>query len=335
MQEQQRGVSPVVAVILLVAVTVALSAVIGGFALNLGQQTTDSSVQRTSVQTTANETHVSVTVITGEADELHLLVNGSEVASKNNVSPGTSLTAEVDANDDLSVVAVADGDSQVISSDNPVVVASGSTAAAPTDGLVARYPFDKNLSDVVAGNDAINYTSLGYDPRSDGYAKRFDGSDDYLVVSDTSALNVGTGSYTFSAYVKLNTLPSVQGNVSDIWHKRKGISDNEWWLFIDNNDRVRQWYPEVSNGTTGSSLEADKWYHIVFVRNGSSHQIFINGSLDAEKSFSPAQVNSTSDANIGRHVSDARYLDGAVGDVRLYNRALNKSEIQDLYDATK
>lgn len=78
-QSNNRAVSPVVAVVLLVAVSVGMSAVIGTFALDLGQSATGDAAGSTSsgVKTSQTNDSVSVTVVTSD-EPLYYTVNGSD-----------------------------------------------------------------------------------------------------------------------------------------------------------------------------------------------------------------------------------------------------------------
>ncbi|EKD25486.1 MAG: hypothetical protein ACD_80C00046G0013 [uncultured bacterium (gcode 4)] len=89
----------------------------------------------------------------------------------------------------------------------------------------------------------------------------------------------------------------------------------------------------ITNGST--TLQAGKRYHIVWVFNSStSKRLYVNGILDATQTTSVSFSTSTSNRmTIGRmgDSSPDRYLNGAVDEVRVYDKALSQTEIDSLY----
>jgi hypothetical protein len=78
------------------------------------------------------------------------------------------------------------------------------------------------------------------------------------------------------------------------------------------------------------------WYHVAGVYNASAQtlDIYVNGVLDngTLRGIIPAsQLNAAVNVNIGRRTSlyGGFYFNGVIDDLRIYNRALSQSEIQD------
>lgn len=114
------AVSPVVGVILLVAITVILSATIGMFVLNLGDTTPDHSTAGVTISETENGATVQV-VSMGSTNELTVLVDGTEEATLSTVGDSVSVPAG-----EVTVIAANGGEGTVISSET--VSTSGTTA---------------------------------------------------------------------------------------------------------------------------------------------------------------------------------------------------------------
>jgi hypothetical protein len=78
---------------------------------------------------------------------------------------------------------------------------------------------------------------------------------------------------------------------------------------------------------------ANVWQHVCGVMAGSARRIYVDGSLSA--STSGAVTTSYTNANtasIGNWSNGTNYLmNGAIDDVRVYNRALSSAEISELY----
>jgi len=110
--EDDDAVSPVIGVILMVAITVILAAVIGTFVLGLGDQVSDSAPQATFNFDFANSSEVSITHDGGDSikdSSLSVLVAGTTVyegdgstggsANIQSATPCDSQTADFDASD--------------------------------------------------------------------------------------------------------------------------------------------------------------------------------------------------------------------------------------------
>ncbi|ERG90980.1 MAG: archaeal flagellin N-terminal-like domain protein [Haloquadratum walsbyi J07HQW1] len=83
-RSDERGVSPVIGVILMIAITVLLATVVGGFVLNFGDQLSDTAPQATLSFTYINDTTVSIRHSNGDAiDPKQLaLVSNTEFAAQ-------------------------------------------------------------------------------------------------------------------------------------------------------------------------------------------------------------------------------------------------------------
>ena len=63
--------------------------------------------------------------------------------------------------------------------------------------------------------------------------------------------------------------------------------------------------------------------------------LYVNGEHKGERSIEGAPYNGTGKTWTGLEPGQNRPLDGDLGDLRIYDRALDESEIEDLYDDTK
>ena len=106
------------------------------------------------------------------------------------------------------------------------------------------------------------------------YSCEFDGTDDYMSIGDTSAIDSATV-LSFSIWCKID---SVSGNgylfaagtstTNGIW--LVPYSDGNMYFVARNG---ASGYIYVSNPSTGS------WHHILAVFNGSSPKLYLNGNL--------------------------------------------------------
>ena len=99
--EDERAVSPVIGVILMVAITVILAAVIAAFVLDIGPgDSTLSAAADVSVEgDESDEIHVEITSGGGELDGVVLVDDGGDIVEVNEEDANTGATIEFDAND--------------------------------------------------------------------------------------------------------------------------------------------------------------------------------------------------------------------------------------------
>ncbi len=167
-----------------------------------------------------------------------------------------------------------------------------------------------------------------------GQALSFDGTNDLLVVNNSSSLSVTN--YTASFWIKSPTAPwttikhpinlentngSVQSTFNFSWHHDNSAFRQACAAYI-----VGTWY----GAKLTSSLLANTWYHIACTYNGSSIKAYLNGSLEATTSASGG-VASAGKLYIG--TGPSTWFNGSLDEVRIYNRALSSDEVASLYNA--
>ena len=130
-----------------------------------------------------------------------------------------------------------------------------------------KLDFSDNSSNAALGTDSSgNGTTL---PCVD-----FDGTGDYLSFANHADFALGTGDFTVECFVN----PTNNVNYRSILENRGSVSDgNGFTLAIDASDKIYIY----SNGflvqsATGAVTE-NKWYHVAYVRNGSTHALYLDG----------------------------------------------------------
>ena len=187
-------------------------------------------------------------------------------------------------------------------------------------------------------------TSTFYTLGKIGQAFKFDGVDDSVNMGNV--LNFErTDSFSFVAWVKRNQTGSADQIITKMIN---GGAYTGYMLAFSSTDTIIFYIRNnISNvaavGTTGAFSGVDKWYHIVATYNGSSlaagMKIYVNGNLVSagaiENSLSASIVNTQplQLAIRGTTINaTSNPLNGSLDDVRIYNRALSASEIQQLYN---
>jgi len=150
----------------------------------------------------------------------------------------------------------------------------------------------------------------------------FDGSDDYVEVSDSSSLNPSI--VTVEAWFKLDTLstrPHIVG---------KGTASvGSYWLVAETSTKARFFY-DLGSGwnyiESDTSLNSNTWYHIAGTYDSEYARIFLNGSLEKQAYNVGTLRDDTYPLIIGSG-DGYGYTDGLIDEVRISNTALSVDEL--------
>jgi flagellin-like protein len=250
---KDEGVSPVIGVIIMVALVVILSAIIGVFVLDLS----DNIEQNVTAGVNMEETPDGVTVRwdgSGNADKILVNKNGSEVAQLNGI--GYSTTVAVSSGDTVSAVGQKGGSSTLIRSET-YTQSYGTTNVSgtvsynpPAEGVTVKALDD---SGSVVGQDTTgvngefsvpktgNYTVNGYTVSatvSEGTDIELDSSD--MATSDRAVdILMDTDA---SGYYKVDSLSDLQAMDTATFNNYKLVSD------IDAS-HSSDWYDKTTEST--------------------------------------------------------------------------------------
>ncbi len=234
----------------------------------------------------------------------------------------------------------------------------------PHDGLVAHWALDEGAGSVAgdslgtAGAGEIHgaawTTGLG------GHALEFDGVDDYVEVASLPPVaSLGAGS--IAIWFRVDSIPTVRGIAPVFYYGSRGSCAN---MFDAANQGLvvelghspihygskRLYFTIFANGCDFPSFCYDsrdavsegEWHHFVAVVGEDSNTGYLDGveMTDRRYNFGDASYSQFfEDAVehevlwIGRGYWDAEpmYLDGAIADVRIYERALSTGEVRQLF----
>jgi hypothetical protein len=211
-----------------------------------------------------------------------------------------------------------------------------------TNGLVAHWTFDETQGSTAYDSAGINNgTIYGAQPTSGklGGALSFDGTNDYVNVLDDISLRPQY--ITMSAWVKTPKKYEViftKSRYSDARYE-------QYSLCIWSDGRARSGIKRNSGGAPGvgwqisagqTILNGTDWYLVTATWDGSFMKVYLNGQLEGvNSSVSSGPIDDYQGGNlkIGLNWSnDPAWFKGAMDDVRIYNRALNADEVQQLYN---
>jgi len=207
-----------------------------------------------------------------------------------------------------------------------------------SNGLAAYYPFDGNANDASGnGNHGTAYGGVTYVPDSAGNpnsACQFNGSNGYILAQNSPSLQLGTGKLSIC-----------------LWFKCTGDGNSDALGFVgknDNNADIPQYtlqcnpiglihfgvHDSASNSlqwhSATSGFVRHKWYFLCTTWDGDTSKIYINSTLISTQVFKYKMKTDNHSLEIGRGGLNDFY-NGIIDELRIYNRALSKSEIDALF----
>ena len=187
-----------------------------------------------------------------------------------------------------------------------------------------------------------DYRVSGDPVGDDPYAMNFTGLGD-LVETGQSGFAEGTSELTVSTrfYPRTDvaTFDSIPEDNQRLVSKAEGGVSNSWLAFYNGAGGQSQFL--VWTGGSSTTLDTDlsqngieSWHHAVFRFDNGNMSIFLDGEMIATKSASGSTIDSTSsDVTVnGRASNDDQNFLGRQDEVKIYNKALNSSEITNLYN---
>jgi large repetitive protein len=224
-------------------------------------------------------------------------------------------------------------DGQLTASDDVTVVVA---APLPTGGLVGMWKLDETSGTTAAdasgqgNNGALQGGPARVAGRS-GNALGLDGTDDCVVVPDSSSLDASTA-ITMSAWIR----PERTATQYVVKKAAQGTVDG-YELGLSSSGTV---FVRFNNASAGNNYRVDSqthytangsaWIHVAATYDGATIRLYINGTLEGSLSASFRIGANDLGLGIGAEPSGYRPMRGAIDDVRVYTRALSDTEIRTL-----
>ena len=221
---------------------------------------------------------------------------------------------------------------------------SFSQCETPPSGMVSWWTGDMTTLDKIDDNHAIPFNGVSYTTGMVDEALFFDGIDDIALVFDSPELDT-TGDMTVMAWVRRIGYANPH---QVVFCKGAGYIPNDApavFLMRFEFD-VTEFIFEDSNGDNiilnGPAFEDSFYHHYVYVRQGNTHTLYVDGFLFNQSTFSNPPASSTGlSFTIGAQYHNPTsgpndfdfYFHGEVDELMLYNRALTNTEVQAIYNA--
>ncbi len=221
-------------------------------------------------------------------------------------------------------------------------------AADVTTGLVAHWTFDDGTGTTASDSaGTVDGTLTGFDdpaaawiPGVVGGAIEFDGINDYVALSHPNEIFTDQSEFTISLWAKPTkaatgaTYRGLMGG--QVHYARRSpslcLAMNDTYLHYDS-------YADVGGGTQGARYNANianvfqglnVWVHICWVKSGTVYRFYSDAAQVGSDRTAPSEVYLCPAIHTIGKVDTC--FEGAIDDVRIYNRALTPTEIAQLYD---
>jgi gliding motility-associated-like protein len=206
--------------------------------------------------------------------------------------------------------------------------------------------FDPNKTTSYSGsgnalNDLTTYDNdgtLSNVSHTDPYFS-FNGSSSNISVSDANVIEPGSGNFSVEAWVRFGALKNqvIVGKIDD----GGNASHMGYGLRMDGSNRVRLEVGDGSNSysTSRYTSTTNRWYQFVGVVDATNDRIklYRDGALfDESTTLTSAIKNTTTPLRIGSYNDNdySQNLNGDVGIVRIYKRALSSADVEQNYKQT-
>ena len=191
---------------------------------------------------------------------------------------------------------------------NSIITLKGEDLPQPRNGA-------PTTSDAFVSELRQETGTLGFDG-----AVKFDGTDDYLSIGDSSDWDIGTAAFTLEGYVLIH---SNSTSYSGIFGMHTGST--QFQFRINNVGRI-QFLQDFGgtrgnvddNDTSGHDLRDNKFHHVAMVRKSdNSWQLYVDGYLNYSGTGMTGNITGINEVALGRRAdSDSHYLNGFISNFR-------------------
>ncbi len=212
---------------------------------------------------------------------------------------------------------------------------------------------EQTTAGLLGGSGTPNANSPAWvtdDCKSGGGCLIFDGTDDYVRVSDGAQIEF-LENISISSWIKLNSLPATSVKILGKWNE--AIGQRAYVISLKKDGVGNYLEGTISQNAAGTLtcsarsgyITSNTWYHFAYTfKTNSACRFYLNGEeyIPGSSNTVLTQVYDTGTANLliggtgGETFQGANsYLNGKLDDVRLYKFPLKPWEIMDIYRKKK
>ena len=185
--------------------------------------------------------------------------------------------------------------------------------------------------DAIGSESGTLRNGVTFTPGKVNGAFQFNGGD-YVQVPDSPLWAFGTNDFSIELWANF----ADRRYTHLIGNDEGGGYINKWILIYDGSSL----FFHINSPTLGIvnpvsvpwSPTSGRWYHLAVTRAGNFYQLFIDGSVVAGGNRPEAIPDANAPLTIGQ-AEGIGYMNGALDEISIYDRALSAAEIQQIYNA--
>lgn len=226
-----------------------------------------------------------------------------------------------------------------------MTLAGANSIMAQEGGLILYLPFDEGSGDTVedlsdTGLDGTVLGNVDWVEGVKGKAINLDGETAYVNLPASDVLHEAGEQVSFALWFNATEVPQNvawgelgtligRGNngdftlfVLDGCVKAMCFTDGGAWLELPTGAQQGVCVPELA-------VEADRWYHVVFTYADPIGKLYLDGELAVEAEGPGGAIRYAGDdwTQFGALRGKQQFFNGAIDEIRIYNRALTPEEI--------
>jgi hypothetical protein len=196
--------------------------------------------------------------------------------------------------------------STIVDNSTNAFVITNNGAATVQSSVLPTHTANRYLTDATLQASLFDEVSI----TNNKYGVSFNGSSQYCTIADNAAFQMGTGDFTVEAWVYLTTVNSTQRRA----YSYQASGSTVCWIGVSSTNKLTAELRgsgavndvQVYSTTTPS---INTWYHLAFVRSGTTTYLFVNGVLETTTTGMNQNIASGGTPTIG-----AYNIGGTLGD---------------------
>ena len=163
------------------------------------------------------------------------------------------------------------------------------------------------------------------------YSVSFDGSDDYMDIPDSTALE--TTAFTWSAWFYCTAIDRY--NIIVDTATNSGFFYGYELFVVNTTNKIRFASYHSSDAIDSTTIvSANTWFHVAATHESGSDKLYVNGSLEASGSASNFSTTDAANLRIGSSSIFSLYHQGLIDEVAFFNSALSASDVTAIYNSS-
>jgi len=166
----------------------------------------------------------------------------------------------------------------------------------------------------------------------DNYSLDFgSGTSQSVIVSSNNAFNFGTGDFTLSAWIKVDSFTSNYFPYILDFRTSSTANERAVAFYLNDNGILQVWLEgSLKIGSSGTALAANTWYNIILKRESGTLSTHINGGSADQTASYTGDMNTTPPLTIGARAGNTQAINGYMTEVSIFDYALSAQQISDL-----